>query len=136
MVQLDSRFPGFMVSYNISVILSHWLTRFSSRYGWRYQIGPWVKRGWRVIVPDTLGYGGTSKPTELSKYSTRSICRELIELLDFNDVHHKVVVVGHDWGSEIAWRFCLWHPERVRMVVGSVALSHSSRMELIVITTD
>ncbi len=28
-------------------------------YEWRYQIGPWVRRGYRVVAPDMLGYGGT-----------------------------------------------------------------------------
>ena len=42
------------------------------RYGWRYQIGPWVRRGYRVVVPDMLGYGGTQKPIEAQSIHPRT----------------------------------------------------------------
>ncbi|KAF8313269.1 alpha/beta-hydrolase [Clavulina sp. PMI_390] len=84
-------------------------------YGWRNQIGPWVRRGWRVIVPDALGYGGTDKPKDISAYSLRLICNDFAALLDHEGLS-QVVVVGHDWGAATAWRFALWHPERVRII--------------------
>ena len=52
------------------------------RYGWRYQIGPWVRKGFRVVVPDMLGYGETDKPTNASAYSTKKLCDDLAALLD------------------------------------------------------
>lgn len=81
-------------------------------YGWRYQIGPWVRAGYRVIVPDMLGYGGTDKPRAAEEYSTRRLCADLAALLDVVGVH-KAIVIGHDWGSFIAGRFALWHPDRL-----------------------
>lgn len=51
-------------------------------YGWRYQIGPWVNRGYRVIAPDMLGYGGTSKPEDAAEYSSKRLCADLAALLD------------------------------------------------------
>jgi len=84
-------------------------------YGWRHQIGPWARKGWRIVVPDCLGYGGTDKPSELSPYAFGSLCRDLVALLDCIGVA-KVVAVGHDWGAVIAWRFCLYFPLRVSMV--------------------
>lgn len=60
------------------------------RYGWRYQIGPWVRKGARVIVPDMLGYGGTDKPTEASEYSTKKLCADLVALLDLLGVRKAV----------------------------------------------
>lgn len=52
------------------------------RYGWRYQIGPWVRRGCRVVVPDMLGYGGSSKPEAPEEYTTKKLCADLAALLD------------------------------------------------------
>ena len=99
------------------------------RYGWRYQMGPWVRQGYRVIVPDMLGYGGTQKPIEASDYSAKKICADLAALLDLLEIKSAVcmkevvrndsmlifsqVVIGHDWGSFIAGRFALWHPNRI-----------------------
>jgi len=51
------------------------------RYGWRYQIGPWTRKGFRVVVPDMLGYGGTDKPSEYSEYSTKRLSDDLAALL-------------------------------------------------------
>ena len=60
------------------------------RYGWRYQIGPWVRRGHRVVVPDMLGYGGSDKPENPSEYSAKKLCGDPAALLDFLGVSQAV----------------------------------------------
>lgn len=65
------------------------------RYGWRYQIGPWVRKGCRVVVPDMLGYGGSDKPVDPSEYSTKKLCSDLVALLDLLDVK-KAVGIAYD----------------------------------------
>ena len=75
--------------YGDSCILSfvnHFANSLRNRYGWRYQIGPWVRRGYRVVVPDMLGYGGTQKPIEASEYSTKKLCADLAALLDLLEI--------------------------------------------------
>ena len=64
----------------------------SCRYGWRYQIGPWVRAGYRVVVPDMLGYGGTDKPLAVEEYSTKKLCADLAALLDVVGVRKAVSV--------------------------------------------
>ncbi|KAI0258109.1 alpha/beta-hydrolase [Gloeopeniophorella convolvens] len=81
-------------------------------YGWRHVIGPWVRAGYRVIVPDMLGYGGTDKPQAAEEYSTKKLCADLAALLNLVGVP-KAIVVGHDWGSYTAGRFALWQPDRL-----------------------
>jgi len=96
-------------------------------YGWRYQIGPWVRRGYRVVVPDMLGYGGTQKPIEASEYSAKKICADLAALLDLLEIK-SAVTIGHDWGSFIVGRFALWHPNRIlALAMLSVAYTPPSR---------
>ncbi|KZT62779.1 alpha/beta-hydrolase [Calocera cornea HHB12733] len=85
-------------------------------YGWRNQIGPWCRHGWRVIAVDMLGYGGTSKPDDAQEYSSGKIAKDLASLLDVLSID-RVVVVGHDWGAYAAWKFCQWQTNRVRAVV-------------------
>jgi pimeloyl-ACP methyl ester carboxylesterase len=89
-----------------------------------------VRAGYRVVVPDMLGYGGTDKPLALEEYSTKRLCADLAALLDTIGVSRAVslsrslqdsvssflttqIVIGHDWGSYIAGRFALWHPDRL-----------------------
>ncbi|KAH7923650.1 alpha/beta-hydrolase [Leucogyrophana mollusca] len=81
-------------------------------YGWRYQIGPWTRQGYRVVVPDMLGYGQTDMPSDAAAYSTKSLCDDLAALLDSLEIP-KAVVIGHDWGSYTAGRFALWYPGRL-----------------------
>jgi len=94
-----------------------------SWYGWRYQIGPWVRAGYRVVVPDMLGYGGTDKPLAVEDYSTKRLSADLAALLDIVRVS-KAVVIGHDWGSYIAGRFALWHPDRI-LALGLLSIPFS-----------
>ncbi|RDB19886.1 Bifunctional epoxide hydrolase 2 [Hypsizygus marmoreus] len=97
-------------------------------YGWRYQIGPWVRKGCRVVVPDMLGYGGTDKPADASEYSTKKLCVDLAALLDLLGVR-QAVVVGHDWGAYTAGRFALWYPKRLlALVIMSVPYTPPSRI--------
>jgi soluble epoxide hydrolase/lipid-phosphate phosphatase len=60
------------------------------RYGWRYQTGPWVRAGYRVVVPDMLGYGGTDKPQAAEEYSTKKLSADLAALLDVIEVSKAV----------------------------------------------
>lgn len=52
------------------------------RAGWKHQIGPWVRAGYRVVAPDMLGYGQTDKPDEPEEYSLRMISSDLASILD------------------------------------------------------
>ncbi|KAH8830278.1 Alpha/Beta hydrolase protein [Flagelloscypha sp. PMI_526] len=85
-------------------------------YGWKNQIPAWTNLGYRVLVPDMLGYGETDKPSDLSKYTTKSLTADLAALLDAVGVE-KAVIIGHDWGSFIAGRFALWQPSRLKLLV-------------------
>ncbi|KAH8920640.1 alpha/beta-hydrolase [Atractiella rhizophila] len=89
-------------------------------WGYRYQIRPFVEQGWRVIVPDQLGYGGTDKPKELEKYGYKSIARDLKELLEDGAglaKEDKILIVCHDWGAIIGQRFWLYYPDKVQGIV-------------------
>lgn len=73
-----------------------------------------------------LGYGGSDKPDDIAEYTTKRLCNDLAALLDHEGIP-KVVIVGHDWGAQTAWRFALWYPNRVRMIAWRAQiLSHFS----------
>ncbi|KAM5534845.1 hypothetical protein V8D89_010792 [Ganoderma adspersum] len=85
-------------------------------YGWRYQIKPWVELGYRVVVVDKLGYGGSDKPEDAKYYTSRRICDDIAALMDLLQLP-KAVIIGHDWGCFMASRFALWHPDRLLALV-------------------
>ncbi|KAL8906814.1 MAG: hypothetical protein Q9207_001802 [Kuettlingeria erythrocarpa] len=84
----------------------------SSAYDWRRQIPFFHDAGYGVIAPDLLGYGGTDNPTELERYSLKSMSNDIASLLDHLDIA-EVVAVGHDWGSFLLSRLANYHPDRI-----------------------
>ena len=100
------------------------------RYGWRNQIEPWRDAGYRVVVPDMLGYGGTDKPHDPAEYTTKKLCNDIAALLDLLDVR-KAVLIGHDWGAYVVGRFALWHPQRLLALVMWVLVSLSANIKML-----
>ena len=88
-----------------------------SWYSWRHQLRALADAGYHAIAPDVRGYGGSDKPHAVEAYSMKEITADLIGILD--DVGAQTaVIVGHDWGSAIAWNSAQLYPERYRAVVG------------------
>jgi epoxide hydrolase 4 len=92
------------------VLLLHGFPEFW--YGWREQIQPLVKAGYRVVAPDLRGYNLSSAPEGFRAYTAdkpaediRGLIRELGET--------SAIVVGHDWGGTVAWTLAMNHPEVV-----------------------
>jgi pimeloyl-ACP methyl ester carboxylesterase len=70
---------------------------YFARAGWKYQIGPWVRAGYRVVAPDMLGYGETDKPYDPEEYSLRRISDDLASILDL--IRVRKVVSSLDRGA-------------------------------------
>jgi pimeloyl-ACP methyl ester carboxylesterase len=87
---------------------------------WRNQVPALVKNGFRTIVPDMRGRGGSSKPDAVAEYRLSSIVRDVTGILDALSID-RAHVVGHDWGAGVAWLFAALAPDRVdRLVAISV----------------
>ena len=69
-----------------------------------------------ILVPDLLGYSGTSKPTDTNLYNSKGMAGDIVEILDHNSIQ-KIISIGHDWGCFMASRMYIWHPDRVMGVV-------------------
>ncbi|KAL0567477.1 hypothetical protein V5O48_014512 [Marasmius crinis-equi] len=89
---------------------------------WRHQVSFFKERGYGLIVPQLLGYGESSKPTDPADYRQSLMSKDLTEILDAEGVK-QVVVIGHDWGAYVASRFALFKPERT-LAVGFVTVGY------------
>lgn len=74
---------------------------------WRSIVTPLAKK-YRVIAPDLLGHGQSSKPR--TDYSLGAFAVGLRDLLDELDVP-SATVVGHSLGGGIAMQFLYQHPD-------------------------
>ncbi|THH28932.1 hypothetical protein EUX98_g5256 [Antrodiella citrinella] len=78
---------------------------------WRLVAPFFEEKGYGVIVPDVLGYGGTDKPTDYKEYQYSLLDRDIVDILDAEGVE-KAAAVGHDWGSGIVSRLANFFPDR------------------------
>ena len=86
-------------------------------YSWRHQIKPIARAGFRVVVPDVRGYGGSDKPHDIESYGMANLMSDVIGMIDaFGE--ETAILVGHDWGAPICWNTAALHPDRVSAVAG------------------
>ncbi|KAF0914496.1 hypothetical protein E2562_028975 [Oryza meyeriana var. granulata] len=83
---------------------------------WRHQMAALAARGFRALAPDLRGYGDSSVPDDPAVYTILHIVGDVVALLNHLGLP-KVLVVGHDWGAQVAWHLCLFRPDMVRAVV-------------------
>src|SRR5438874_1921276 len=72
------------------------------------------KEGFRVIVPDQIGYGRSSKP--IIPYNFHDMARNTRAILQHLNIP-RVMVVGHSMGGMLAARFATQYPDTVERLV-------------------
>lgn len=77
-------------------------------YYWTNVIKALTGRGFRVVVPDQIGFGKSSKP--LIHYSFHQLARWNKALLDTLGIY-KASILGHSMGGMLATRFALMYPQ-------------------------
>lgn len=83
-------------------------------YYWGNVIKALTNIGYRVIVPDQIGFGKSSKP--FIHYSFHQMAAWNKKLLDTLGVQ-KTVVLGHSMGGMLATRFALLYPDRTEKLL-------------------
>jgi pimeloyl-ACP methyl ester carboxylesterase len=96
------------------VVLIHGFPELA--FSWRHQLPALDDAGYRAIAYDLRGFGGSSRPDSVEAYRLTELVADLVGLIDVLDADHPVVV-GHDWGSIVAWATAVMHRDRVRAVV-------------------
>jgi len=84
---------------------------------WHHQIEGLAAAGYHAVAPDMRGYGGTGGPPQAEAYSIFSMVGDLVALVEALG-YEQAVIVGHDWGSAIAWYCALLRPDMFHAVMG------------------
>jgi len=96
-----------------AIVLLHG-KNFSSAY-WKQTAEVLLEEGFRVVMPDQIGFGKSSKPQSF-QYSFQQLATNTKMLLDTLGIE-KVVVLGHSMGGMVAVRFTLMFPETVTKLI-------------------
>lgn len=94
-----------------AILLIHGIA--GSSQTWRSVIGP-LSRKYRVVAPDLLGHGNSSKPR--SDYSLGAMSVLVRDILDGLGIT-RATIVGHSLGGGVAMQLVYQHPECVERLV-------------------
>ena len=97
------------------VILCHGWPELS--YSWRHQMPALAAAGFRVAAPDMRGFGRTSAPLDVGAYSILDMVGDMVALVAALG-EEQAVIVGHDWGAQVAWHCALFRPDVFTAVAG------------------
>jgi len=87
-----------------------------SWYNWRHQITYFSNAGYRVVAPDMRGYGKTHSPENPDDFDIVTLAADMVGILNAYG-EEKAIMVGHDWGSIVAWQTVLLHPDRFSALI-------------------
>ncbi|AWB92876.1 alpha/beta fold hydrolase [Aeromicrobium chenweiae] len=77
--------------------------------------------GMRTYALDQRGYSPGARPTSRFAYSMGELVGDVTALID--EIGQPVHLVGHDWGSAVAWAVAGSHPDLVRSLT-AVSVAH------------
>lgn len=96
-----------------TIILLHG-KNFNGAY-WEKTAKDLSDKGFRVIIPDQIGFGKSSKPQSY-QFSFAQLASNTKAILDDLKID-KIIVLGHSMGGMVATRFTLMYPETVEKLI-------------------
>ena len=85
-------------------------------YSWRHQLKALAEAGYHIVAPDQRGFGQTDRPERIEDYNILQLSGDIVGLIHALG-ETEAVIVGHDWGSEVARHCALLRPDIFRGVV-------------------
>ncbi|MEV7283531.1 alpha/beta hydrolase [Streptomyces sp. NPDC093252] len=79
-------------------------------YSWRHQLPALAGAGYRAAALDVRGYGRSSRPADPGAYRMLDLVADAVAVVEGLG-ERSAVIVGHDWGANIAATAALLHPD-------------------------
>ncbi|MCX5087986.1 alpha/beta hydrolase [Streptomyces sp. NBC_00365] len=96
-----------------------------SWYSWRHQLPALAAAGYRAVALDVRGYGRSSKPEAPTAYRILELVEDNVAVVEALG-EESAIVVGHDWGANIAAVSALVRPDLFR-AVGLLSVPYTPR---------
>jgi pimeloyl-ACP methyl ester carboxylesterase len=84
---------------------------------WRHQLRALAAAGFHAVAPDMRGYGRTDAPSDVNAYTIFHLVGDVVGLVAALG-ERQAYVVGHDWGSTVAWSAAWMRPDVFPAVAG------------------
>ncbi|CAG0895505.1 unnamed protein product [Darwinula stevensoni] len=85
-------------------------------YSWRHQLLEFSNQYW-VVAVDLRGYGESDKPEDKHAYHMNNLVDDICQLIPALGKEKCGVLMAHDWGGALGWRFVSEHPELVEKFI-------------------
>lgn len=85
----------------------------STVYDWHHQLDFSRAKGYGLLAPDMLGYGGTDKPRDTRLYQHTPMAQDVMDIIAAElPADMPLVAIGHDWGVAVLNRLVCYHGKR------------------------
>ncbi|XP_070542807.1 epoxide hydrolase 4-like [Ptychodera flava] len=101
-------------------------------YSWRHQLRAFAD-DYRVVALDMRGYGDSDKPKGIGAYALDNLTSDVRDAIPALG-HSSCVLVAHDWGGAVAWRFAHDYPDLVDKLI-IMNSPHLKRFEEVISTS-
>ena len=86
-------------------------------YQWKDQMAE-MGRDHLAIGLDMRGYNLSSRPEGLEPYTMPHLVEDVRQFVErINGAGKTFILVGHDWGANVAWAFAMYHPEMIEKLI-------------------
>lgn len=86
-------------------------------YQWKDQMAE-VGKDHLAVGLDMRGYNLSSRPADLASYEMPKLIEDVRQVAEqLAGKGKKFILVGHDWGANVAWVFALQHPEMLDKLI-------------------
>lgn len=92
------------------LLLLHGFPEFSGAWA---ELAPHLTDHFFCIAPDQRGYGQTGGPDDVKAYTTSALVQDMAEVIGVGPV----TVLGHDWGSAVAYGLAMFRPDLVTRLI-------------------
>jgi pimeloyl-ACP methyl ester carboxylesterase len=83
---------------------------------WKHQLPALAAAGYRAVAPDMRGHGESTAPPDVAEYTLLHHVGDMVGLVAALG-ERSAIIVGHDWGANIAWTGALLRPDLFPAVV-------------------
>src|SRR5215216_4806788 len=93
---------------------------------WEHQLAALAGAGYRAVAFDQRGYSPGVRPAEVDAYGSEKLIGDVLAVADALG-WTRFDLVGHDWGSAVAWMTAAAHPARLRTLT-AVSTPHGAAL--------